>query len=138
VEPACAVLEFPVSTYYGAKKGEREPSPREQRDEWLKKEIMRVREDRKKGRRVYGARKVWRQLRRDGIEAARCTVARLMKELGIAGVSARRKKPRARHRQGQALPQRRRVLHLPAALAVVRTVDHPRVFSPTTGPPIAT
>ena len=55
---------------------------------------MRVWEDRKKGRRVYGARKVWRQLRREGIEVARCTVARLMKELGIAGVSARRKKPR--------------------------------------------
>jgi putative transposase len=61
---------------------------------WLKNEIMRVWEDRKKGRRVYGARKVWRQLRREGIDVARCTVARLMKELGIAGVSARRKKPR--------------------------------------------
>lgn len=94
MEPACAVLEFPVSTYYAAKKRERQPAPRGQRDEWLKKEIMRVWEDRKKGRRVYGARKVWLQLRRDGIEVARCTVARLMKELGIAGVSARRKKPR--------------------------------------------
>jgi putative transposase len=51
-------------------------------------------EDRKKGRRVYGARKVWLQLRREGIEVARCTVARLTKELGIAGASARRKKPR--------------------------------------------
>ena len=46
---------------------------------------MRVWEDRKKGRRVYGARKVWRQLRREGIEVARCTVERLMRELGIAG-----------------------------------------------------
>ena len=55
---------------------------------------MRVWEDRSKGRRVYGARKVWRQLRREGIEVARCAVARLMRELGIAGVSARRKKPR--------------------------------------------
>jgi putative transposase len=43
---------------------------------------------------VYGARKVWRELRRQGIEAARCTVERLMGELGIAGASARRKKPR--------------------------------------------
>jgi len=94
VEPACAVLEFPVSTYYAAKKRERAPSRRGQRDEWLKTQIMRVWEDRKKGRRVYGARKVWLQLRRDGIEVARCTVARLMKELGIAGASARRKKPR--------------------------------------------
>ena len=55
---------------------------------------MRVWGDRKKGRRVYGARKVWLQLRREGIEVARCTVERLMKELGIAGASARRKKPR--------------------------------------------
>jgi putative transposase len=94
VEPACAVLEFPVSTYYAAKKREREPSLREQRDEQLKKEIMRVWADRKKGRQVYGARKVWLQLRRQGIEVARCTVERLMKELGIAGASARRKKPR--------------------------------------------
>jgi putative transposase len=95
VEPACAVLEFPASTYYAAKKREREPSPREQRDEWLKEQIQRVWEDRTKGRRVYGARKVWLQLRREGIEVARCTVERLMRELGIAGVSARRKKPRA-------------------------------------------
>jgi putative transposase len=73
VEPACAVLEFPVSTYYAAKKREREPSRREQRDTWLKKEIRRVWEDRKKGRRVYGARKVWLQLRREGVEVARCT-----------------------------------------------------------------
>jgi putative transposase len=94
VEPACAVLEFPASTYYAAKKRERHPSRREQRDEWLKKEIMRVWEDRKKGRRVYGARKVWLQLRREGIEAARCTVERLMGRLGIAGAAARRKKPR--------------------------------------------
>jgi putative transposase len=94
VEPACAALEFPVSTYYAAKKREREPSPRDSKDEWLKEQIMRVWEDRKKGRRVYGARKVWRQLRREGIEVARCTVERLMKELGIAGAAAARKKPR--------------------------------------------
>ena len=95
MEPACAVLEFPVSTYYAAKKREREPSPREQRDEWLKEQIKRVWEDRRKGRRVYGARKVWLQLRREGIEVARCAVERLMRELGIAGASARRRKPRA-------------------------------------------
>jgi hypothetical protein len=72
VEPACAVLEMPVSTYYAAKKRGRHPSRRGQRDAWLKKEIMRVSEDRHKGRRMYGARKVWRQLRREGIEVARC------------------------------------------------------------------
>jgi putative transposase len=55
---------------------------------------MRVWDDRRKGRGVYGARKVWLQLRREGTEAARCTVERLMRELGIAGISARRKKPR--------------------------------------------
>jgi putative transposase len=60
------------------------------RDEWLKKEISRVWEDRNIGRRVYGARKVWRE----GVEVARCTVERLMGDLGIAGAAARRKKPR--------------------------------------------
>jgi putative transposase len=82
-----------VSTYYAAKKREREPSPRDVRDEWLKRQIMRVWEDRKKGRGLYGARKVWLQLRREGIEVARCTVERLMRELGIAGAAARKKKP---------------------------------------------
>jgi putative transposase len=55
---------------------------------------MRVWENRRKGRRLYGARKIWLQLRREGIEVARCTVERLMRELGIAGVAAARKKPR--------------------------------------------
>jgi putative transposase len=94
VEPACAVLEFPASTYYAAKKRVREPSRRDVRDERLKEQIKRVWEDRKKGRRVYGARKVWLQLRREGIEVARCTVERLMRELGLAGAAARGKKPR--------------------------------------------
>jgi putative transposase len=94
VEPACAVLEFPASTYYAAKKREHEPSSREQRDKWLKEQIKRVWEDREKGRRVYGARKVWLQLRREGIEVARCTVEWLMRELSIAGATAGRKRPR--------------------------------------------
>jgi putative transposase len=94
VEPACAVLEFPPSTYYAAKKRVRQPSLRRQRDEWLKEQIMRVWKDRRKGRRLYGARKVWLQLRREGIEVARCTVERLMRELGVAGASAGRRKPR--------------------------------------------
>jgi putative transposase len=90
----CAVLEFPVSTYYAAKKRESQPPARAVRDEQLKEQIMRVWENRRKGRRLYGARKVWRQLRREGIEVARCTVERLMRALGIAGASAPRKKPR--------------------------------------------
>lgn len=93
--PVCAVLEFPVSTYYAVKKRESGPSPRAVRDEQLKEQIMRVWKERRKGRGLYGARKVWRQLRREGTGVARCTVARLMREMGIAGVSAQRKKPRA-------------------------------------------
>jgi len=92
VEPICAVLECPPSTYYAAKKREQEPSARTVRDEWLKGEIKRVWEQR--GRRLYGARKVWHQLRREGIEVARCTVERLMRELGIAGVTSTKKRPR--------------------------------------------
>jgi putative transposase len=87
-------LEFAPSTYYAAKKRERVTSARASREEYLKKEIMRVWEDRKKGRGVYGARKVWRQLHRERIEVARCTVERLMREMGIVGAAARRKKPR--------------------------------------------
>jgi putative transposase len=67
---------------------------RDARDEQLKEQIMRVWEDRRKGRRLYGARKVWLQLRREGIEVARCTTERLMREMGIAGAAAGRKKPR--------------------------------------------
>jgi putative transposase len=55
---------------------------------------MRVWENRRKGRRLYGARKVWLQLRREGVEVARCTTERLMREMGIAGAAAGRKKPR--------------------------------------------
>jgi putative transposase len=68
------------------------PSARAVRDEFLKEEIMRVWKG--PGRRVYGARKVWWQLNREGIGVARCTVERLMAGLGIAGVCATRRKPR--------------------------------------------
>jgi putative transposase len=85
-------LEIAPSTYYAAKKREENPPARDARDEELKKEIMRVWKE--KGRKVYGARKVWRELNREGIEVARCTVERLMRELGIEGVTARRKRPR--------------------------------------------
>jgi putative transposase len=88
------VLEFPPSTYYAVKKREQEETARDIRDEYLRKEIMRVWEDPRKARGKYGARKVWRQLNRDGIIVARCTVERLMRELGIGGVKARRKRPR--------------------------------------------
>lgn len=92
MEPACAVLEISPSTYYAAKKREENPTARDTRDAGLKEQIMRVWKD--KGRRVYGARKVWRELNREGITVARCTVERLMGELGIAGAAPRRKRPR--------------------------------------------
>jgi putative transposase len=81
VEPICRVVGVPASTYYAAKR--RPPSARRRRDRWRKLEIRRVFDD---NYRVYGARKIWRQLRREGIGVARCTVERLMGELGIAGV----------------------------------------------------
>ena len=92
MEPACAVLEFPVSSYYYANKRESEPTAREA-GMLLKGKIMEVWKG-VKGREVYGARKVWLELNRQGIVVARCTVERLMRELGISGARARRKRPR--------------------------------------------
>jgi putative transposase len=81
VEPICRVLEVPTSTSYASKA--HQPSARERRDAELKQDIQRVW---KANFEVYGARKVWRQLQREGIEVARCTVERLMGELGLHGV----------------------------------------------------
>jgi len=81
-----------VSSYYHAKKREAEPSVREIRDVILKEKIMEVWEG-EKGRKVYGARKIWLQLNSGGIPVARCTVERLMRELGIRGASPERKRP---------------------------------------------
>jgi putative transposase len=87
VEPVCRVLKVAPSTYYGARS--RPPSTRALRDAQLKVEIERVYEANFS---VYGARKVWRQLGREGTQVGRDRVARLMGELGIAGVV--RGKPR--------------------------------------------
>jgi len=86
VQPICRVLKehgvaIAPSTYYAAKK--RPASARAVRDAWLTAEITRVY---KENGEVYGARKVWRQLRRDGIGCARCTVERLMRAAGLRGV----------------------------------------------------
>jgi len=81
VEPICHVLGAAPSTYHAATS--RPPSARARRDAWLKGEILRVYNA---NFQVYGARKVWRQLRREGVAVARCTVERLMKALGIEGV----------------------------------------------------
>ena len=86
VEPICAVLPIAPSTYYHDKALQHDPtrrSPRAQRDEGLKVEIERVWHEHNA---VYGARKVWRQLRREGFTVARCTVERLMRALGLEGV----------------------------------------------------
>jgi transposase InsO family protein len=86
VEPICKVLPIAPSTYYAHKAIEADPtrrSERAKRDELLGVEIERVwRENRS----VYGARKVWRQLGRDGVIVARCTVERLMRDAGFQGV----------------------------------------------------
>ena len=85
VEPICAVLPIAPSTYYAAKAREADPSLRSTRartDEALRPEIRRVWDE---NRSVYGAKKVWKQLRREGFAVARCTVARLMREMGLRG-----------------------------------------------------
>ena len=89
VEPICRVLRehgVPIapSTYYAARS--RPPSARSVRDEQLLVEIQRVHADRRIGRGVYGARKVWRELRREGVTVPRCQVERLMRVAGLRGV----------------------------------------------------
>jgi putative transposase len=86
VEPICAVVPIAPSVYYEHKARARAPEHRParvRRDETLAPQVQRVwREHRE----VYGVRKVWKQLRREGYAVARCTVARLMRSLGLAGV----------------------------------------------------
>jgi putative transposase len=85
VEPICAMLPIASSTYHEQKAREADPSrlpERVQRDAVLCDEVMRVWQE---NRRLYGTRKVWRQLQREGFSVARCTVERLMGRLGIAG-----------------------------------------------------
>jgi putative transposase len=88
VEPICRHLPIAPSTYYAAKS--RPPPARSLRDRELRCEILRVHAV---NFGVYGARKVWHELRREGIEVARCTVERLMRELGLHGIR-RGKTPR--------------------------------------------
>ncbi|WP_404856086.1 IS3 family transposase [Escherichia coli] len=86
VGPLCSELHIAPSTYYHCQQQRHHPdkrSARAQRDDWLKKEIQRVYDENHK---VYGVRKVWRQLLREGIRVARCTVARLMAVMGLASV----------------------------------------------------
>jgi putative transposase len=86
VEPICRVLPIAPSTYHSLAARRRDPAKlpdRARRDAALMPEIERVFEE---NFRVYGVRKVWRQLKREGHDLARCTVARLMRSMGLQGV----------------------------------------------------
>ncbi len=86
VEPICAVLPIAPSVYYEQRARQREPDrcpPRVRRDRELCEHIRRVWQA---NREVYGVRKVWQQLRREGHAVARCTVQRLMRQLELRGV----------------------------------------------------
>ena len=86
VEPICKVLPIAPSTYHAhaARRADPDRQPaRMRRDAGLRREIRRVWEA---NFGVYGVRKVWRQLGREGIEVARCTVARLMRDMGLRGI----------------------------------------------------
>jgi transposase InsO family protein len=85
VEPICTVLPIAPSTYYEQKARQADPErlpPRSQRDARLRSEIRRVWDA---NFQVYGARKIWRQLNREGVAVARCTVERLMRNMGLQG-----------------------------------------------------
>lgn len=87
VEPICKQLPIAASTYYDHKDRQTDPdkeSNRAIRDRHLKPEIQRVWDE---NLQAYGARKVWKQMHREGFVIARCTVERLMKDLGIQGVT---------------------------------------------------
>jgi len=86
VEPICRVLEVPTSTYYARK--HRPPSARATSDAAL---LTQIRQVHAANYGVYGARRVWKQLGRDGLQVARCTIERLMRADGLAGVRRGRK-----------------------------------------------
>ena len=86
VEPICRVLPIAPSTYHERVEQRRDPSrlsPRAQRDEAMKPEVLHVFDANFK---VFGVRAVWRQMQREGFDIARCTVVRLMRDLGLQGI----------------------------------------------------
>jgi putative transposase len=86
VESICATVPIAPSTYFLHKAQHADPSRRSartQRDDQVRVEIQRVWDV---NHQVYGPRKVWKQLRREGHRVARCTVRRLMRAMGLAGV----------------------------------------------------
>ena len=85
VEPICRVLPIAPSTYFRHKAQHADPgrrSARAQRDDELRAIIRRIWTEQFQ---VYGPRKVWRQMGREGLRVARCRVRRLMREMGLAG-----------------------------------------------------
>jgi len=91
VEPICRVLPIAPSVYYEQKAREVDPGrlpARAQRDATLRESIRRVWDE---NYQVYGVRKVWRQLQRQDTVVARCTVERLMREMGLQGAVRGRK-----------------------------------------------
>ena len=85
VEPICAVLPIAPSTYFLHKVQQQDPtqrSARARRDDELRTAIQRVWDE---NEHVYGPKKVWKALRRQGVRVARCTVARLMRAMGLRG-----------------------------------------------------
>jgi putative transposase len=102
IEPICKVLPIAPSIYHDHAAKRADPSKlsaRARRDGALKSEVRRVFEE---NFHVYGTRKVWRQLKREGKDVARCTVARLMKAMGLEG--AIRGKPIRTTHQDKAVP----------------------------------
>ncbi len=102
VEPICRVLPIAPSTFYEYLAVARDPdraSDRARRDKVLRREVQRVWDQNFK---VYGVRKVWHQMRREGFDVARCTVERLMREIGIQGIV--RGKAQRTTRPDKALP----------------------------------
>src|SRR5512133_1547252 len=92
VESICKTLQFAPSAYYERKRQSADPtlrSPRRKTDETLRTAIRCVWED---NFQAYGARKVWRQLRREGLDVARCTIERLMGGMGLPGVTRGRRR----------------------------------------------
>jgi putative transposase len=93
VEPMCAVLPIAPSTYFLRKAQQQEAtkrSARAPRDAELRGAIQRVWDENDQ---VYGPRKVWKQLRREGTRVARCTVERLMRQMGLRGVRLAASRP---------------------------------------------
>jgi putative transposase len=89
VEPICTALQMAPSTYYAAKRARVEPSARAVRDAVMMQVLMVLWVA---NRKVYGAHKLWKAARRAGHDIGRDQVARLMRSMGIEGVSRQRKK----------------------------------------------